>query len=308
MPLQALEPEGPPARDLLVRCTFPPAGTAVACAVSGGADSLALLVLAVDAGLAVTAIHVDHGLREGSADEADVVRCAAAAVGARFEARAVVVGAGPNLEARARRARYAALPAGVLTGHTADDQAETLLLNLMRGAGLHGLAGMRPGDRRPILALRRVETEALCARRGLAPVADPSNADPTILRNRVRAELLPLLTELAGRDVVPLLCRTASVARESTDHLDLEAALLDPTDARALAGAPAVIAALAVRTWLRQAAHELHPPDRATLERVLAVARGEAVATDVGDGLEVRRSSGRLALRRLGDAPGAAHP
>src|SRR5438105_1748979 len=107
--------------DLLPRCTFPPAGSDVACAVSGGADSLALLVLAVAAGCRATAVHVDHGLRAGSAADADVVRDAARRLGAGFRAERVDVGAGPNLEARARVARYAVLPPDVLTGHTADD-------------------------------------------------------------------------------------------------------------------------------------------------------------------------------------------
>ena len=111
------------------------------CAVSGGADSLALLVLAVEAGCVR-----DRGPRRprpagGSAAEADVVRAAAAGLGAGFVSERVVVEPGPNLEARARAARYSVLPAGVLTGHTADDQAETVLLNLMWGAGLDGLAG-----------------------------------------------------------------------------------------------------------------------------------------------------------------------
>src|SRR5205085_1693216 len=123
-----LEPSGAVA-GLLDRCWFPPAGSEVTCAVSGGPDSLALLVLAVHAGCSVTAVHVDHGLRAGSDAEADVVAAAAHRFGARFRAERVAVGAGPNLEARARAARYRMLPSDVLTGHTADDQAETVLLN-----------------------------------------------------------------------------------------------------------------------------------------------------------------------------------
>ena len=135
--------------DLVPRCSFPPPGTAFDCAVSGGPDSLALLVLAAAAGCLVTAIHVDHGLRAGSDAEAAVVARAAVLVGARFVAEKVVVGAGPNLEARARAARLASLPPGVATGHTMDDQAETILLNLLRGSGADGLAGMEPGSAAP---------------------------------------------------------------------------------------------------------------------------------------------------------------
>jgi len=290
----------------VARCTFPPAGTDVTCAVSGGADSLALLVLASAAGCRVTAVHVDHGLRPGSAAEAHVVAGAADRLGARFRAERVDVTAGTNLEARARAARYAVLPPGVLTGHTADDQAETVLLNLIRGAGLDGLAGMRrddasrtgcrSGPRHPILDLRRAETEAVCATEGLPPVTDPSNVDPAHRRNRVRAELLPLLADIAERDVVPVLARQAVLLRDEADALDGIVTALDPTDAGALAGAPPALARRAVRRWLVDG--QDHPPDAATVERVLAVARNEARATDVGAGRRVLRTRNVLRLER----------
>jgi tRNA(Ile)-lysidine synthase len=255
---------------------------------------LALLVLARAAGCEVTAVHVDHGLRAGSAAEADVVAAAAAQLGARFVAARVTVAPGANLEARARAARYAALPPDVLTGHTADDQAETVLLNLLRGAGLDGLTGFDP-VRRPLRSLRRHETEALCAAAGFEPVRDPSNDDPRHRRNRVRHELLPLVDDIAARDVAAVLARQADLLAADAAFLDAMAAALDPTDARALAAAPAPLARRAVRRWLRTGA-EQHPPDAATVERVLAVARGEAVACEVGGGRSVRRSHGRLAL------------
>jgi tRNA(Ile)-lysidine synthase len=274
-------------RALLARCTFP-AGD-VTCAVSGGADSLALLVLAVEAGCRVTAVHVDHGLRPGSAAEADVVRDAASRYGAAFRAEKVDVAPGPNLEARARTARYAVLPPNVLTGHTADDQAETVLLNLLRGAGLDGLAGMRPGTNHPILDLRRHETEALCATEGLEPVVDPSNELPVHRRNRIRHELLPLMNDIAQRDVVPILARQARLLRDDADAL---CTTLDPTDATALAAAEPALARRAVRGWLTTD----HPPDAATVERVLAVARGEAKRADVGVNRSVARTRNVLRL------------
>ena len=282
---------------LLGRCSFPAAGSAVTCAVSGGPDSLALLVLAVRAGLAVTAVHVDHGIRTGSADEAAVVEAAAARFGAEFRSERVVVEPGPNLEARARAARYGVLPAGVLTGHTLDDQAETVLLNLLWGAGPDGLAGMRVDGRRPLLAIRRAETVAVCAALGLVPVCDPSNADPAYRRNRVRHELLPLLADIARRDPAPVLARQAGVFAEVADLLESLAGEVDVTDARAMRSVPAAVATTAIRTWLRSINDGL-PPDRASVERVLAVARGEAKAADVGGGWRVARTSGRLRLER----------
>ena len=279
--------------ELLRRCDFPVPGTPVTCAVSGGADSLALLVLAVEAGCVVTAVHVDHGLRVGSAAEAEVVRAAAERFGAAFLATAVEVAFGPNLEARARAARYAALPPGALTGHTADDQAETVLLNLLRGAALDGLRGFAPTTR-PIRRLRRTDTVAVCEVVGLDPVSDPSNADPAFRRNRVRAELLPLLDDIAERDVAELIARQADLLADDAALLDELAEGLDPTDTRALAAAPRALARRALRWWLRGSNE--HPPDAATIERVLRVVEGQAVACEVGGGRSVRRSRGRLTL------------
>jgi tRNA(Ile)-lysidine synthase len=261
---------------------------------------MALLVLASHAGCNVAAVHVDHGLRPGSADEAELVADVADRFGATFDARRAPIEPGPDLEARARAARYAVLPPGVLTGHTADDQAETILLNLMRGAGLDGLHGMS-SETRPLLGLRRSETRGLCAALGLTIVDDPSNADPAIRRNRVRHELLPVLDAIAERDVVPVLARQAPLLADEAALLDTLASALDPTDARAIAAAPPALGRRALRTWLRRESDaEQHPPDAATVERVLAVARGEAKATDVGGRRRVTRSQGRLFLTGYG--------
>lgn len=281
---------------LLARCRFPAPGARAVCAVSGGPDSLALLVLACAAGCDVTAMHVDHGLREGSAAEAAVVAFTAERFGAAFESRAVAVEPGPNLEARARAARYRALPPDVLTGHTADDQAETVLLNLLRGAGLDGLRGM-PVDRRPLIALRRSETHALCGALGLVPIVDPTNADLSIRRNRVRHELLPLLDAIATRDVVPIVARQAELLSDDAALLDALSVAIDPTDAASLRAAPVALSRRAIRSWLRCGTDdEHHPPDAATVDRVLDVAHGRAVATDVGGGRRVVRSRGRLTI------------
>ena len=285
---------------LLRRCTFPPPGEPLVCGVSGGPDSLALLVLAVAAGCRVTAVHVDHGLRPGSAAESQVVAGAAARFGARFRSERVVVADGPNLEARARAARHRVLGRGAATGHTADDQAETVLVNLLRGAGVHGLAAMRAGATHPILDLRRAETVALCEQLGLEPVRDPSNEDPRFVRNRVRAELLPRCSDIAGRDVVPVLARQARLLAGDADLLDSLGDLLDPTDAAALSAAPPAQARRAVRGWLT--GDDAHPPPAAAVDRVLEVARMERRATEVPGGVRVARSRGRLSQGPIGGA------
>lgn len=262
------------------------------CAVSGGADSLALLVLAAATGRPVKAIHVDHGLRPDSAADGAVVRATAARVGAACEIVEVEVRPGPNLEARARAVRHASLPMGAMTGHTADDQAETVLLNLLRGSGLDGLAGMRPGPTHPLLALRRADTVAVCAASGLTPVHDPTNDDVGHLRNRVRHELLPALAGAAGRDLVPVLTRQADLLRDEGALLDELAAMLDPSDAKALSAATAPLARRAVRRWLA----DPYPPDAAAVERVLAVARGERIACEIDGGRRVERHAQRLTV------------
>ncbi len=285
---------------LSARCTFPAPGTGVVCAVSGGADSLALLALACAAGLDVTAVHVDHGLRPDSEAEAEVVAAAAARFGARFRAESVVVEPGSDLENRARRARYEVLGPEAMTGHTADDQAETVLINLLRGAGLDGIAAMEPGHRHPILALRRAETTALCEHLSLDAIDDPMNRDPRFVRNRVRHEALPLLADIARRDPVPLLNRSADLARRAAADLDALAADLDPTDCRMLAAAVPSVAHQTLRRWLQTATG--YPPSAAELDRVMAVVRGEAAACEIEPGVRVSRSRQRLSVstnRRL---------
>jgi len=183
-----------------------PEGGRFGLAVSGGPDSLAMLLLAQAAlpGRFEVAT-VDHGLRAESAGETAFVARTCAALGAEHATLPVAVASG-NLQDEARTARYAALAGwaaerglgAILTAHHADDQAETVLMRLNRGSGLSGLAGIRergtvPGSRlpllRPLLDWRREELAAIVARAGLAAVSDPSNADPRFDRARIRAAL-----------------------------------------------------------------------------------------------------------------------
>jgi tRNA(Ile)-lysidine synthase len=281
---------------------------------SGGADSLTLLAVACDRGLDPIAVHVDHGLRDGSGDEADVVADAAARLGARVARRVVDVGAGPNLEARARDRRHGALlnaadahgAAAVLVGHTADDQAETVLLALLRGSGSAGLAGMavrRDRVVRPLLRIRRADTERCCAALGLEPVRDPTNDDRAYRRAWIRHEVLPLLAAGGARDLVPVLARQADVLRDESDYLDALARAAwppnpDAPEAEVLSRLPRALARRAVRCWLGSP-----PPSFDEVERVLAVARGEARGTELAGARRVRRSRGILMLEgpvRLG--------
>jgi len=281
--------------ELLTKCTFAPNNKTIHCAVSGGADSVALLVLAAAHCTNVTAWHVDHGLRDGSSAEAQIVHDIAIALGTKFESRTVVIETGSNLEARAREARFAVLPTDVTTGHTADDQAETVLVNLLRGAGMRGLSGMQGGPAHPILQLRRSDTVALCDALGISIFHDPSNDDERFQRNRIRHEVLPLLQSISQRDVVSVIARQAELMRDDDELLDELASAIDPTDSKAIAAAPQALARRALRMWLSHP----YPPDLATVERVLCVARGETPGCDIGGGRQVKRSQQRLKIIAL---------
>jgi tRNA(Ile)-lysidine synthase len=200
------------------------------------------------------------------------------------------------------RARDRLGATAVLVGHTADDQAETVLLNLLRGSALAGLGGM-PARRgrlvRPLLALRRSDTAEICDRLDLEPILDPMNTDPAFRRVWLRQTVLPALAEGAGRDLVPVLARQADVLRAESDFLDELARAAwppgpDDTPAEALATMPIVLARRAVRCWLGPP-----PPSFDEVERVLSVARGDRRATELAGGRRVRRSRGRLLIEPL---------
>lgn len=263
------------------------------CALSGGPDSSALVALALAAGLDVTAVHVHHGLRSTADHDADVAATIANQLGAALRVEHANVGDGPNLEARARTARHAAVGEHAMFGHTADDQAETMLLALLRGSGATGLAAIRPGPDHPILGLRRSDTHAVCVELNLEPVMDPTNADPRFRRNRVRNELIPLLDDVADRDLTPLIARSADLLRDDDDFLDTLSQELDVTDAIALSAAPLPLARRAVRNWLTRAGY---PPDSAAVTRVLAVAAGDATGCEVAGVGRIRRSAQRLSV------------
>lgn len=277
----------------------------ITCAVSGGADSVALLALAIASGAEVSVVHVDHGLRPESGAEAAAVEALCRHWGVPCRVERVRVDQGADLEQRARRARHAVLPPDTAFGHTLDDQAETLLIRLLRGTGPAGLAEM---DRRshPLLGLRRADTVAVCDHLGVTPIHDSSNSEGRFVRNRVRAEVLPLLDDVAGRDVAPLLARLALLAAQQRDWVDACAEELDVTDAASFADAPAPLAAAALGRWWREVTGADHPPDHAAFERVRAVARAEAPGADVAAGWSLRRTAGRLRLERA--VTPRAHP
>jgi tRNA(Ile)-lysidine synthase len=230
-------------------------GHRVVVGYSGGQDSTCLLHALTRLELDVRAVHVDHGLRPESADQAPRIAEIAQGFGVPCQVRRVDVPAyqaitGWGVQQAARTARYQALAASVaetqadvlLVAHTADDQAETLLLNLLRGTGVKGLGGMRLLDSldvarlgppalagaqlaaplsvaRPLLRVERATTLAYCQDLRLPRVEDPSNLSRAYTRNRVRMDLLPLL-ERFNPAIRGVLARTADLAAEDDEALD----------------------------------------------------------------------------------------
>ncbi len=334
------------------RRAWPSAGERVVVAVSGGADSTALL-LALDellkAGrleLCLTVAHLDHGLRgERGAEDARWVAewagrlgyetvIARASVGERARLRR------DNLEQAARRARYeflseAAREAGaraVLAAHTLDDQAETVLLRLLRGSGAEGLGGIRPERRleeasdvsllRPLVSwARRAETEEYCRERGVEFRSDAMNEDERFARVRVRRRLLPLLETFNPR-AAEALARAAELLREDAAALEVFAARLleeasddgpegdvesaadcgrgvKPLRVEVLAAAPAALRRRALRLWVARGRGDLRRVELAhvlAVEKLLAGTRGGRVA-ELPGGSRVERRRGRLVFR-----------
>jgi tRNA(Ile)-lysidine synthase len=215
----------------------------VLVAVSGGPDSLALLHMLHQAGIRMHAAHLDHMLRPSSYEEASSVNAICEAWGVPFEIEHFNVGKFAtdkklSIEEAARECRYRFLfekadeleAQGVITGHTADDQVETVLMHLLRGAGMSGLEGMSVVENnrhwekdiplwRPMLGVWRKEVIGYCEEHGLKPVQDESNADTKFFRNRLRLEVIPQL-ESINPQVKHTFIKMADIVGEDNRLLD----------------------------------------------------------------------------------------
>ena len=217
-------------------------GDSVIAAVSGGPDSVCLLdilnELKADFGLELTVAHFDHGLRPGE-DEAEtmLVKSLACSFNLRFEAVKADINSGisgSSLEEKARNARYDFLEKvrlrlsadKIAMGHNLNDQAETVLMRLLRGSGLSGLSGMAPcregGIIRPLIELTRAGIESYLKERGLEYAIDSSNLKNRFLRNSIRNELIPVLAEYQPR-IVEILGQTAGIIKREDEWLESEA-------------------------------------------------------------------------------------
>jgi tRNA(Ile)-lysidine synthase len=273
--------------------------------LSGGRDSVCLLDLAVELGCRVRALHVNYGLRDGAAgDEAHCrALCERLGVELAVEAARRPDDAPGNLQAWARDVRYAAAAqaaAGglVAAGHTASDQAETVLYRLAVSPGRRALLGMEARSGRlvrPLLTVTREETGAWCRARGLAWRDDPTNDSEEYARSRVRGGLVPALEAVDPRAQANVV-RTAEVLREEAEVLDVvvDTALAgrDRIALEHLAELPPALARLVVRRLAEAAAGTLCPRAATRLDDILAL--GGSGALDVGDGARAVVESGVL--------------
>ncbi len=296
-------------------------------AVSGGADSVALFHMLVGLRAAgrvknLSAAHVDHGIRETSAEDAAFVRtlCTAWDV-PLFETRVDVPSlcrsTGQTVEETARNARYAFLREAksacnarwIVTAHHMDDQAETVLLHLLRGAGLSGLCGMRAvsGDVfRPLLLVSREAVLSYIKENGLSYRVDETNLEPGCLRNRIRLELLPFLQKEFNPSIAEGMSRMAGLLLQDEEYLSLEAgkrlgeaALMQGGYKReTLAALPAPIKTRAIRLALEREG-ALYNMSHSWILRVcglLTARTGARVA--LPSGMEARASYEALVIER----------
>jgi tRNA(Ile)-lysidine synthase len=261
-------------RTLLERRLIEP-GTCALAACSGGPDSAAMLValarLQKELGFTLTSASINHGLREAAASEVEIARRQAEQVGVEFHPLEIEVPAGTSVQAEARAARYAALKAlagrigagCIATGHTQDDQAETVIMRILRGTGLDGLGGIAParadGVVRPLIDCRRQEVLRFAQEHCCEIAHDPSNLDPRFERVRIRQEVLPMLQQ-EDPAIVQHLGDLADDARESTRTICRQAEQLLGQAGREgpclsqpiLRQADRATRRVAVRIWMRE--------------------------------------------------------
>ena len=304
-------------RECLSSCS---AGDTVLVAVSGGADSLALVAALVPESknllINLVGVTIDHQLQENSGEQATKVFKQLSELGiAQIEIVKVNVELVDGLEASARRARYAALDAAaekynaklVFLGHTLNDQAESVLLGLARGSGARSLSGMARCTGkycRPLLEITRSETLAACDENNLTPWVDPHNSDSSFARVRVRTDALPKLEESIGPGITEALARSADLLRDDADALDGWAAQaaaefdLTDLDITQLADLPKAVRTRVLRMAIYAAGA---PMGSITAEHVASVEafvtswHGQGACSLPG-GVKVSRISGRLSL------------
>lgn len=264
--------------------------------LSGGPDSLALVAAAAAEQKDVSVLVVDHGLQPGSADVAERAAAVAREFGFASTVANVTVGPG-NVEAAAREARYAALLESgrdVWVAHTADDQAETLLLGALRG-NPSGMAQRNGKIVRPFLHIRRADTVGACEELGLEVWHDPMNSDPAYRRVAMRQSIIPALTDLLGGDAVPALATTANRIAADQALIEQLADLTLTTSCVELEGDAGPVRRRRLAIWLLDEGVRVQGDQLAAIEALVTNWRGQGPIA-VGGGRAVVRVDGKLVL------------
>lgn len=285
--------------------------------LSGGADSAALALLCLESGRRMRALHVNHGMANARSLE-EAAMSIADALAVDLEVTRISVPGGGSPEGQARRARYQAFERGLgpgeslLTGHTLDDNAETILMNLIRGSGSRGVVGipyMRPPNiYRPSLDVSRSEAREIATLAGLGYVDDPMNEDQALTRNWLRTVIMPQLRELNPR-LAEVLRRAGRVVERDAFHFDTIARSSPPVlaEGRAKHARGVLISAprpVGDRLLMSMLEHVLGQQSVSTsrLDRIWSVVHGESVKEELGGGavalivgpMLVIESSGRI--------------
>ncbi|PLA37938.1 tRNA lysidine(34) synthetase TilS [Corynebacterium coyleae] len=264
--------------------------------LSGGPDSLALVAAAAAEQKDVSVVVVDHGLQPGSAEIAERAAAVAREFGFASTVANVTVGPG-NVEAAAREARYAALLESgrdVWVAHTADDQAETLLLGALRG-NPSGMAQRNGKIVRPFLHIRRADTVGACEELGLEVWHDPMNSDPAYRRVAMRQSIIPALTDLLGGDAVPALATTANRIAADQALIEQLADLTLTTSCVELEGDAGPVRRRRLAIWLLDEGVRVQGDQLAAIEALVTNWRGQGPIA-VGGGRAVVRVDGKLVL------------
>ncbi len=303
-------------------------------AVSGGADSLCLLEVLHRLDYQVTAVHVQHHLRESAEHDAAFTKAFAEARGIPFVRKDVDVASrvqktGESMEEAARALRYEALeeeralleekagrPAVIATAHHKNDQAETVLFHLVRGSGVRGLSGMRPRRGnivRPLLSVTREEIEAFLTAEGISWCTDETNLDPAMTRNRIRKIVIPALSSIRT-DAVEKIAETAEFMAETDDYLRRLANAWLSANAREagkdglvhlplnLKKEEAILQRYVLREALRNAGISLKDVTKAHVEGLLSLFEkpvGKVIA--LPHGTEAERTYRAVVVRRTGE-------
>lgn len=256
-------------------------------AVSGGADSVALMCIVYHLGRTASVHHVNHGIRDASNDEAKIVQELAENFQFDFFLYETTIGF-QNMEENARQARQDFLPEDVLTAHSFEDKVETVIMNFMRGATSKGFSPMTD---KPLINITANELDSIVVYYDVSPCVDSTNFTQEHVRNRVRHELIPLMTDISGTNIAKPIIRNSQIALEESEYLDQIASKIDITQCKTAKTENIVILRRATRMWIEE--NISHKYSEVNITNLVSVVQGETLGTQIA-GKTIRRQNNQL--------------